>query len=173
MAARRGRLLALAALLLAACATPPVPPPAEPLPPEEVQAEEAMRSQPLRHLLGRNLKPMPVQALNVRTRCSFRDEIGTRGKLDLHVSDAVVKRFAAEVNMPGKGSCRFDLKSFAQTEKLPTVLLTAAESGCKVRIWQQEKGVTVAFNGCAAQCTGDSFSYLWPILVDARSGRCF
>lgn len=172
MAATRGRLLALAALLLAACATPPSPPVVDDAAPE-VSAEEPLRSQPLRHLLGRNLKPMPVQALNVRTRCSFRDEIGTRGKLDLHVSDAEVKRFAADVNMPGKGSCRFDLKSFAQTEKLPTVLLADADSGCKVRMWQQEKGVTVAFNGCAAQCTGDSFSYLWPILVDARSGRCF
>lgn len=172
MSARVGRLLALAALLLAACATPPPPPPvadAEPALP----ADEPLRSQPLRHLLGRNLKPMPVQALNVRTRCSFRDESGTRGQLDLLVKEAVVQRFAADVSMRGKGSCRFALKDFAQTEQLPSVLLADAGSGCTVRMWQQEKGVTVAFNGCAAQCTGDSFSYLWPILVDARSGRCF
>jgi hypothetical protein len=43
-------------------------------------------------------------------------------------------------------------------------------------MWEQEldrsKGVTVAFSGCQAQCSGESFSYLWPILVDTRNGRC-
>jgi hypothetical protein len=132
-----------------------------------------LRSQPLRHLLGRNLKPMRVQALNVRTRCSFRDEAGTRGQLDLQVKEAVVKRFVADVSMRGKGSCRFDLKNFQQTETLPTVLLADAASGCRVRMWQQDMGVTIAFNGCSAECSGDAFSYLWPILVDSKSGRCF
>ncbi|MBK5913966.1 hypothetical protein CCR84_06470 [Rhodocyclus purpureus] len=162
-----------AALLAAACATPPQPPQAESGPGAAEPAADAFTSQPLRHLRGRKLKPMPVEALNVKTRCSFRDELGTRGKLDLHVSEAVVKRFSADVNIAKRGSCRFDLKSFTQAEKLPAVLLADEASGCTVRMWQQDKGVTVAFNGCAAQCSGDAFSYLWPILVEPGSGRCF
>lgn len=163
-------------LLLGACATPePVPEPSPPVaakksPPERIE------SQTLRHLRNRNLKPMPDQALNVRTKCTFRDEIGTRGKMDLQVKNAEVQRFTAEVNIPKRGICRFDMKDFQQTGTLPTVQLADAASGCSVRMWAQElgreKSVTVAFTGCQAQCSGDSFSYLWPILVDTRNGRC-
>ncbi len=119
---------------------------------------------------------MPDQALNVKTKCAFRDAIGTRGKMDLQVKDAEVQRFTAEVNIPKKGICRFDMKNFQQTGNLPTVHLADAASGCSVRMWAQElgreKSVTIAFTGCQTQCSGDSFSYLWPILVDTRNGRC-
>lgn len=170
----------LVAMLLASCATPvPAPPPEpevaqpEPVIPEpEPQVEARIQSQPLKHLLGRNLKPMPDKALNVRTRCSFHDVAGGRGSMDLQVTKAEVKRFFAEVTIPRQGLCRFDIKNFQQTASLPNVVLTDDASGCVVRMWEQEKGVTVAFNGCQAKCSGDAFSYLWPILVDTRSGRC-
>ncbi len=178
---RRRVPVTLLALLLAACATPePQPPapapeaasPAPRAPPPSVLPER----QPLKHLAGRKLKPMPMLPLNVRTRCAFRDETGTRGRLDLWVKNAEVQRFSAEVNMPKHGTCRFDMKDFRQTDKLPAVRLADAASGCSVRMWEQEldrsKGVTVAFSGCQAQCSGESFSYLWPILVDTRNGRC-
>ena len=167
-------------LLLAACATPE-PAPESPAPaPEPVAAKkpkpERIESQPLKHLRNRNLKPMPVQALNVKTKCTFRDAIGTRGKMDLQVKDAEVQRFTAEVNIPKQGTCRFDMKNFRQIGTLPTVQLADAANGCSVRMWSQElgreKSVTVAFTGCQAQCSGDSFSYLWPILVDTRNGHC-
>ena len=64
------------------------------------------------------------------------------------------------------------MKNFQQTAKMPNVVLTDNTSGCVVRMWEQEKGVTVAFNSCKANCGGDAFSYLWPILVDTRNGRC-
>jgi len=92
--------------------------------------------------------------------------------MDLHVTKAEVKRFIAEVSIPNQGLCRFDMKNFQQTTRLPNVVLTDEASGCVVRMWEQGKGVTVAFNSCAAQCSGDAFSYLWPILVDTKSGRC-
>ncbi len=92
--------------------------------------------------------------------------------MDLHVTKAEVKRFVAEVNIPKQGLCRFDLKSFKQTASLPNVVLTDEASGCVVRMWEQGKGVTVAFNACQAKCSGDAFSYLWPILVESKSGRC-
>ena len=167
-------------LLLGACTTPePLPEPPAPPPAPVVakkQRPERIESQPLKHLLNRNLKPMPNQALNVKTKCAFHDAVGTRGKMDLQVKDAEVQRFTAEVNIPKQGTCRFDMKNFEQTSTLPTVTLSNAASGCSVRMWAQElgreKSVTVAFSGCQTQCSGDSFSYLWPILVDTRNGRC-
>ena len=164
------------ALLLGACATPePIPAPSLEEPEGtvmETPPKTRIQSQPLKHLLGRNLKPIPDKALEVRTKCSFRDVAGGRGSMDLQVKQAEVKRFVAEVNIPKQGLCRFDMKHFQQTARLPNVVLTDEASGCVVRMWEQEKGVTVSFNSCQGKCGGDAFSYLWPILVDTRNGRC-
>ena len=135
-------------------------------------AAEPIKSQPLKHLLRRNLKPIPDKALDVKTKCSFRDVAGGRGRVDLHVTKAEVVRFVAEVMIPKQGLCRFDLKQFTQTGRLPTVVLRDEANGCVVRMWEQEKGVTVSFNACQAQCAGDGFSYLWPILINTQNGRC-
>ena len=163
-------------LMLAGCATP------EPPPPEPVVVEapivtpqptkERIKSQPLKHLAGRSLKAMPEAPLDVRTKCNFRDVAGGHGRMDLQVNKSEVKRFVAEVTIPKQGICRFDMKHFEQTGRLPNVVLSAKDGSCTVRMWEQEKGVTVAFNSCQSQCGGDAFSYLWPILVDTRSGRC-
>ena len=177
---KHGLLLALF-LLLASCATQ------EQVTTPEVQKSTAgqavpakkqpslaenIQSQPLKHLVGRKLKPIPDKELDVRTRCSFKDVQGGHGSMDLQVTKAEVKRFVAAVDIPKQGLCRFDMKSFEQTAKMPNVVLTDKTSACTVRMWDQEKGVTVAFNSCQAKCSGDAFSYLWPILVDTRSGRC-
>lgn len=165
--------------LLASCATQaPTPETGEKTaspataPREKSVVPEKIQSQPLKHLVGRKLKPMPDKELNVRTQCSFKDVAGGRGSMDLQVTKAEVKRFVAEVSIPKQGVCRFDMKHFEQTAKMPNVVLTDKDSSCTVRMWEQEKGVTVAFNSCQARCGGDAFSYLWPILVDTRNGRC-
>ena len=170
------RALALA-LLVAGCATPePTSAPVAVEPRAEVVAEpparERIKSQPLKHLLGRNLKPIPDKALDVRTKCSFRDVAGGHGSMDLQVTRAEVKRFVAQVSIPKQGICRFEMKNFEQTARLPNIVLTDQATGCVVSMWEQGKGLTVAFNACQAKCSGDAFSYLWPILVDTRSGRC-
>ncbi|MBS1227136.1 MAG: hypothetical protein H6R17_413 [Proteobacteria bacterium] len=167
----------LPALLLAGCAKPPAPEP-EPVPVAvvadvvEPPARARIQSQPLKHLLGRNLKPIPDKALEVRTKCTFRDVAGGRGSMDLQVTRAEVKRFVAHVSIPKQGICHFDMKGFEQTARLPNVVLTDQATGCVVSMWEQDKGLTVAFNACQAKCSGDAFSYLWPILVDTRNGRC-
>lgn len=169
------------AVLLAACATPEPAPPLEKAVEPEVPVAVAekkprqdtkIESQPLKHLVGRKLKPIPDKELDVKTRCSFKDVQGGRGSMDLQVTKAEVKRFVAEVTIPKQGLCRFDMKNFTQTARMPNVVLSDRESACTVRMWEQEKGVTVTFNSCQANCSGDAFSYLWPILVDTRSGRC-
>ena len=171
------RLFLLAVLVLAACAeVPHAPEPVVEAPtPEPVAAEEGkIRSQPLKYLAGRKLKPQPTRPLNVKSRCSHRDAVGTTTKLDLLVKEAVVKSFTAQVSMKGYGTCSFNLKDFNQAEKLPQALLKAKDgSDCSVRMWEQGDRVTVAFNSCPKSCERDAFSYLWPIMVEAKSGRCF
>ena len=169
-------------LILSGCALfepepPPPPPPAPPPPPKKVEAPR-MESQPLKHLAGRDIpalvKSIQVKPLTVKTRCTFRDEVtGTRGKLDLQIKEDDVKRFTAEVNIPKHGVCRFDMKDFVQANKAQhPVTLTSNGNTCAVRMWEQGPRTTIAFSDCAASCSGEAFDYLWPILVDTKSGNC-
>jgi hypothetical protein len=165
----------LAALLLAACATPPKE--AEPVaeaPPEPVKEETPkLKNSTLKYLAGRNLKPQPTRPLNVKSRCTHKDAIGTQTRLDLLVKEADVKTFAAQVTMKDYGTCQFDLKDFEQVQKLPQPLLRHKKAaGCTVRMWEQGRNVTIAFNSCPTSCEGKAFDYLWPVVVDARNGRC-
>lgn len=167
------RVWILVLLIMAGCAeVEKIPEPApEPVPPPVV--EEKIESQPLKYLVGRDLKPQPTRPLNVRSKCSHRDAVGTQTNLNLLVKNAEVKSFAAKVAIPKRGTCRFDLKNFAQTEKLPQALLKAKDgTECSVRLWEEGSRVTIAFNSCPQSCDGEAFSYLWPILVEAKSGRC-
>jgi hypothetical protein len=97
--------------------------------------------------------------------------MGYGGRLNLDVKNAAVKRFDAQVNIPKRGTCRFQLRDFEQTQTAP-VQLTSNQTGCKVHMWEQADQVTVAFRDCRSECSGDSVDYLWPILVDNRKGRC-
>lgn len=165
--------LALAAL--AGCAQVEKTREPEPALPDNVAAapEQRIESQPLKYLVGRKLKPQPTRPLNVKSKCTHRDAVGTQTRLNLLVKNAEVKAFSAQVSIPHRGSCRFELKNFEQTATLPQALLKAKDgSDCSVRMWEQGKEVTIAFNSCPAACEGEAFSYLWPILVDAKSGRC-
>ena len=166
----------LALAILAGCAQVEKKPEpvAEPLPDNVAEPQEQrIESQPLKYLVGRNFKPQPTRPLNVKSKCSHRDAVGTQTHLNLLVKDAQVKAFTAQVTIPHRGVCRFDLKNFEQTATLPQALLKAKDgSECSVRLWEQGKEVTIAFNSCPSACEGEAFSYLWPILVDAKSGRC-
>lgn len=116
--------------------------------------------------------PIPVRAINVATTCSFHDETGYAGSLTLKVEDALVREFVADVAIPKRGICRFNLKAFRQTQTLPTVELSHRQGACKVRVWEQGERVTVAFDTCSRMCSGDAWPYLWPILNDRRDGSC-
>ena len=149
--------------------------PAERAPGQPAPAAEAdkLESQPLKHLKGRNLKPQPTRPLNVRAKCSTRDAIGTARRLDLLVKDAGVQTFDAQVTMKEHGTCRFNLREFEQVEKMPQPLLrNRREPGCTVRMWEQGSNVTIAFNDCPKSCDGEAFAYLWPLIVEGKSGRC-
>ena len=135
--------------------------------------EQKIESQPLKYLKNRNLKPQPTRPLNVRAKCSTKDAIGTVRRLDLLVKEASVQTFDAQVTMKEYGACRFSLRDFEQVEKMPQALLRhRQETGCTVRMWEQGNKVTIAFDNCPKSCEGDAFSYLWPLIVEGKSGRC-
>ena len=160
----------VAALMLGACATPPErkPEPVATTPSAEQSATEAA---PERALARGRLKPMPVRPLNVKADCRFKDEVGYGGSAVLDISYSEVHAFAATVDVPKRGSCKFDLADFKQVRKEPHVELRARD-GCTVRMWEQGDQVTVAFTECTKRCTRGTFDYVWPILVDRPSGRC-
>lgn len=116
--------------------------------------------------------PIPTRPLNVKAECAFRDETGYRGAMKLDVANAQVRSFEATVDVPRHGNCRFNLADFRQTKSMPNVELSAPGSACTVRMWEQGRRVTVAFHQCASKCTGEAFTYLWPILADSNSGTC-
>ena len=150
---RRGQL-ALAAALLASCSVlPPAPP-----------GDAGSGAGP-----GR-LKPMPIRPLDVKADCRFRDEAGYAATAMFDISQAEVRAFSATVDIPRRGSCRFD-GPFTQTRRLPSVELRA-EDGCTVNIWEQGQQVTVGFSNCARRCSRGTFDYVWPIIVDRASGQC-
>jgi len=135
--------------------------------------EQKIESQPLKYLKNRNLKPQPTRPLNVRAKCATRDAIGTTRRLNLLVREASVQTFEAQVTMKAYGACHFSLRDFEQVEKMPQALLRhRQESGCTVRMWEQGNKVTIAFDSCPKSCEGDAFSYLWPLIVESKSGRC-
>jgi hypothetical protein len=110
--------------------------------------------------------------LSLKTSCRFSDETGYNGRLDMVVDNDDVRSLDAEVNIPRHGSCRFALPDFRQTGPRPGVLLSGVADSCNVRMWEQGARVSVAFTRCAAHCSGGSHEYLWPILVDTRTGEC-
>ena len=123
------------AFLLVLCATgcaefdkkPPEPAAeiaAEPAKPEVLATTEPkFKNSTLKYLNNRKLKPQPTRPLNVRSKCSHRDAVGTATRLDLLVKEAEVKTFTAQVAIKGYGTCNFKLGDFEQAEKMPQALL--------------------------------------------------
>ena len=164
---RSGPLLLIATLFLGACAAPEkAAPPAAEAPPPAPAVVAKPAPKPAKP------GPIPVRPLNVKTDCSFRDETGHHGALKLDVAEAKVNAFEARVNIPRRGACRFALKDFRQTKELPAIELSQAKGRCIVRVWEQGERVTVAFQQCEKMCSGNSYSYLWPILNDRQKGSC-
>jgi len=174
--------MALVSLGAVSCSSIQVPDPV-PSKPEEADAsppqpvatpkpETAPRSR--RSESERRAKPGPIpsRALNVATECRFRDETGYGGKLKLSIDQAKVQAFEAAVDIPRRGSCKFDLKNFRQTREMPTVELTHLHDSCVVRVWEQGTRVTVAFQQCKKMCSGNAWDHLWPILNDRQDGTC-
>ena len=121
---------------------------------------------------GGRLKPMPLRTFSLSTQCRFKDEAGNFGSATVDVVNSKVNAFKAELTMPKRGTCRFDLAQFRQTQALPSIELTGARD-CRVHMWDQGDQVTVAFANCHHLCTPSSAQdYVWPLLIDKATGQC-
>ncbi len=118
------------------------------------------------------LKPMPLRSLSLNTQCSFRDETGNFGKATVNIANSRVDALKVELTMPKRGSCRYDLASFRQTQALPSIELTGPRN-CRIHIWEQAEQITVAFADCHQMCAPSSaHDYVWPLLIDKATGQC-
>ena len=111
------------------------------------------------------LKPMPLRSLSLNSQCNFRDETGNFGKATVNIANS-------RVDALKRGSCRYDLASFRQTQALPSIELTGPRN-CRIHIWEQAEQVTVAFADCHQMCSPSSaHDYVWPLLIDKATGQC-
>lgn len=174
--------LAVATGLLGGCVTAPEstrePRPETPArkeAPREKKVEPGLSAEAQRALARRGIKPHETKPLSVVSKCRHVDEIGTATRLDLRVEAGAVEALDAEVAIKGRGRCNFRLADFRQEGRAPSALLRhAREPKCTVQLWwEQQDKMALAFNGCPKSCEGNAFEYLWPILVEPKTGQCF
>lgn len=169
MLIRRAAPLCFAGLaLLGGCAQLKPTAPTEPAPDAGMVPPAAARPAP--RIRSTRPLPIPERPLVVNADCSYRDDAGVQGRLVLDVQASAVRRFASDIDMGRRGSCRFDLAGFTQTAFMPTPTLVAG--ACTVRMWEQGDQVTVAYQNCASRCTAGAHEYLWPTLVSRKTGSC-
>lgn len=157
----------LAVAVLAGCSVVAPRPSTTPSAP----AAEQQPSEVLAAPSGR-LKPMPLRTFTVATECRFRDETGNSGKATVDVLNSKVRALSVELTMPKRGTCRYDLANFHQTQALPSVELEGPRD-CRVRLWEQGEQITVAFASCHSMCSPSSaHDYVWPLLIDKNTGKC-
>ena len=115
---------------------------------------------------------MPLRSFSVNTQCNFRDETGNFGKATVDIASSKVNALKVELTMPKRGSCRYDLASFRQTQALPSIELTGPRN-CRIHIWEQAEQITVAFADCHQMCSpASAHDYVWPLLIDKATGQC-
>jgi len=134
----------------------PAPPP--PTPPVSVQPPAAE----------------PGKGMTFQGNCVAKEETGYAENAKLQIALGEVRTLDARVDIPKRGSCRFQLKEFRQTQQSPIVeLLAQSNSGCSLRIWQQQDRVTMVATDCPEKCTRGSFEYMWPIEFRVPEGSCY
>ena len=162
-------LLAVVLAALAGCGTLELPSVGRPA--DSGSAGGGIVERPATGASGK-LKPMPLRTFSVSTQCKFKDETGNFGSATVEVVNSKVNAFKAEVTMPKRGTCRYDLAQFRQTQALPSVELTGARD-CRVHMWEQGEQITVAFANCHTLCSpASAHDYVWPLLIDKSTGRC-
>ena len=116
--------------------------------------------------------PAPAAAgLNLLGNCVGKEETGYAENVHFDLTGGVVRQFDARVDIPGRGSCRFQMADFQQTKQTPFVeLLARSGTACALRIWQQGDRITVAATDCAEKCSRGSFEYLWPVQLNTAGG---
>jgi hypothetical protein len=116
--------------------------------------------------------PAPAAAgMSLIGNCVGKEETGYAENVHFDVAGGVVRQLDARIDIPGRGSCRFQISDFRQTKQAPFVeLLARSGSACALRMWQQGDRITVAATDCAEKCARGAFDYLWPIELNTAGG---
>ena len=130
----------------------PAPPP--PAPPVSTQPQDA-----------------PVAGMSFTGNCVAKDETGYTENAQISVADGKVSQLAVRIDVPKRGTCRYQLAAFNQTKQTPFVELVAtSNSACSLRIWRQGDRVTLAATDCADKCARGAFYYAWPVAFNTAGG---
>jgi hypothetical protein len=106
-------------------------------------------------------------------QCSETDRKGNRSVATIITDKAgAVQSFHWSMRTREGASCEFDSSNFSISPQSKGVEYQSA-NGCRLFIWRQGDGITLAHNACEAQCTGpEAHDYLWPIVFDRRGKVC-
>ncbi|WP_042591827.1 hypothetical protein, partial [Ralstonia solanacearum] len=104
--------------------------------------------------------------------CSQTEEDGFREQATLTVADNNVSALQWQLWVGRRGSCRFDLSTFQQTKRRPSIELSERNSSCKLMVWQDPRRVTLAHANCEAHCTPGIYEQAWPVMFDPQTGQC-
>ena len=148
--------LALAAVLLAACVPIPLP------------------SLPGIPGFGRPSGPPPIadRTISVNGYCSQTEEDGFREQATLTVDNNNVSALQWQLWVGRRGSCQFDLSTFQQTKRRPSIELRERNGSCTLMVWQDPRRVTLAHANCEAHCTPGIYEEAWPVRFDPQTGQC-
>lgn len=150
--------LALAAGLLAACV--PIPLPSLPGLPGISRPS------------GAKAPPIAERTININGNCSQTEEDGFREQATLIVADNNVSALQWQLWVGRRGSCQFDLSTFQQTKRSPSIELHERYGNCELMVWQDPRRVTLAHANCEAHCTPGIYEEAWPVMFDPRTGQC-
>ena len=115
--------------------------------------------------------PAPVVGLTFKGSCIAKDETGYAENAQIDVADGTVNALAVRIDVPKRGSCRYALAAFRQTQTLPFVELQARSNpACSLRMWKQEDRITLVATACAGKCTKGAFDYAWPVAFQETGG---
>jgi hypothetical protein len=120
-------------------------------------------------------RPTPIadRAINLNGNCQQAEEDGFREDAQLLVRDNNVQALSWQLWVGRRGSCRFNLAEFRQTQRRPHAELRANDgSGCKLMVWQDPRRITLAHAGCEQRCTPGVYEEAWPAMFDERTGGC-
>ena len=148
------------------------PAPPTPSPPVPAQTPAPGQSPAPGQTPGVGDTPAPVAGgMSFKGNCVGKDETGYVENAQVTVAGGQVTQLAVRIDIPKRGSCRYQLAAFNQTKQTPFVeLLAKSNSTCALRMWQQGDRITFAATDCADKCAKGAFEYAWPLEFDATGG---
>ena len=117
--------------------------------------------------------PGAPRAISLDGRCEQRDINDFRERARLAIDNGAVRALSWQLWVGARGTCRFELAEFRQTQALPHVELLARDgSGCKLMVWQDEARITMGHASCDSRCPPAIAEDAWPVMFDPRTGAC-